>query len=173
MSQAASQKRRQFADHVFAGCSLSDAYRRVYPASTKWKPHTVWTKASAMAKHGEVLGRLTELRGAVTEEVVATKERACAHIARMMFATWSELVDSEGYLTPEALGHPALEHIEFELTPDGRPYLSKGKRASAKGLFDSLAKAMGWNAEADTAPGFSLADLIDEVKRRETAARGT
>jgi len=45
--------------------NASEAYRRAYPVSTKWKPETVHKRASELLANGEVLGRIEALQAAL------------------------------------------------------------------------------------------------------------
>lgn len=55
-------KQEKFAEAIAMGANQSDAYRMAYPVSMAWKAASVHNKASAMAKHGEVLARVEKLK---------------------------------------------------------------------------------------------------------------
>jgi phage terminase small subunit len=47
--------------------NASEAYRRAYPRAEKWKPESVWARASALLKNNRVLIRVEELQKAVAD----------------------------------------------------------------------------------------------------------
>lgn len=51
-----------FATELAKGSSQAEAYRVAYPKSRNWTPKTVINRASELAAHGGVLGRVEELR---------------------------------------------------------------------------------------------------------------
>ena len=55
-------KQENFCNYYVECGNQSEAYRRAYPSSLKWKDETVWKRASELLKNGEVLGRVTELQ---------------------------------------------------------------------------------------------------------------
>src|SRR3546814_11052830 len=55
-------KREQFAVAIAGGMTQTDAYKHAYPASLKWKPESVWSKASELMTNVKVLERIEQLR---------------------------------------------------------------------------------------------------------------
>jgi hypothetical protein len=51
-----------FATEIAKGTSQAESYRIAYPKSRNWKSETVFKRASELARHGEVLGRVEELQ---------------------------------------------------------------------------------------------------------------
>lgn len=80
------QREETFAQGVADGLSQADAYRRACPISEKWKPGTVWTKASLMMGRDKVRQRVDQLRAELAERCL-----------------WSRM-DSVETLKPIALG---------------------------------------------------------------------
>lgn len=54
-------KQESFAQEWFATGNKSEAYRRAYPSSLKWKENTVNNKASVLSRNDKVLARFEEL----------------------------------------------------------------------------------------------------------------
>lgn len=72
-------------EYVKNGGNATEAYRKVYPGSKKWTDQAANNKASALCHHGEVAGRISELRNAVQKRNIASLEEACeilSNIAR-------------------------------------------------------------------------------------------
>lgn len=67
------QKREKFAQGIYKGLSQRKAYREAYPSSRKWKDRTVDTKASELAKNGEVMARIAELRKKEEKAIIDKK----------------------------------------------------------------------------------------------------
>lgn len=63
-----------FAQELSKGISQRKAYREAFPNSKKWKDSTVDSKASTLAKHEKVLGRLQELQGKLEKRSLMTGE---------------------------------------------------------------------------------------------------
>ena len=70
-------KQEAFAQSIADGLSQSDAYRASYAAS-RMADKTVWEKASALAADGKVSARIAELRGALAEKQLWTREQSVA-----------------------------------------------------------------------------------------------
>jgi hypothetical protein len=57
-----SPQQETFSTEIAKGTSQAESYRIAYPKSRQWMPDTVFKRASELARHGEVLGRVEELR---------------------------------------------------------------------------------------------------------------
>lgn len=55
-------EQERFAQHLATGASQAEAYREVYPRSRKWKPESVYARASVFASSDKVAQRVAELR---------------------------------------------------------------------------------------------------------------
>lgn len=69
-----SPQRERFAQGIADGLSQADAYRVAYPKSEKWKPETLWSKASALMVDGKVMARVSELKEALAEKQLWKRE---------------------------------------------------------------------------------------------------
>ena len=70
-------KQEKFAQCLADGMTQADAYRSAYNAS-KMKPETIWSKASELMADGKVTARVTELRAALEEKQLWTREQSVA-----------------------------------------------------------------------------------------------
>lgn len=64
----------QFTFLLFEGKNQSEAFRIAYPNSLKWKPKTVWEKASVLANKNKVKKRLQQLKNPVIEKLIQHQE---------------------------------------------------------------------------------------------------
>ena len=65
-------KQEAFAQALATGVSQAQAYRKAFPTSKKWTDQTVWNRASELAGHGGVSGRLAELQSKAAAHAVFT-----------------------------------------------------------------------------------------------------
>lgn len=65
-----------FAQAVAGGKSQADAYRTAYPKSLKWKPDSVWNKASAMMAKAEVSARVEAIKAELADLGLWTREQS-------------------------------------------------------------------------------------------------
>jgi hypothetical protein len=70
--RALTPKQEAFAAALAAGVTQAEAYRRAFPASLKWQDASVWKRASDLAKHGGVRGRVAELQAKAADAAVFT-----------------------------------------------------------------------------------------------------
>lgn len=68
-------KQEAFAQAVADGMTLADAYRKAYPKQAM-KDDVVWVRASELMKHGKVAVRVAELREALAEKQLWTREES-------------------------------------------------------------------------------------------------
>ena len=82
---------------------LSDsqaAYKRAYPASEKWNPNTLRSKAGQMFKNGAILARIEELRAPLVAKASCSFDEHMArldHLSRMAESDeeWSAAITAE------------------------------------------------------------------------------
>lgn len=75
---ALTPQQEKFAQAIVSGLSQSDAYRKAYPKSLKWKTESVNSNASTLASNTEVAQRVAELRKPVVEKAQYGLEQAMA-----------------------------------------------------------------------------------------------
>ena len=64
----------------------SEAYRRAYPKSLKWKDEVVWRRGCDMAALPQVSGRISALRAEIAKRAEITAEKVLRELARIAFA---------------------------------------------------------------------------------------
>lgn len=69
-------KQETFVQGIISGLSQRQAYRRAYPASTKWQDNVVDNRASELLKNGEVLVRYRELLKQFSNMSLWSREQA-------------------------------------------------------------------------------------------------
>lgn len=93
-------RQETFAVGLAKGLTQSDAYRKAYPASLKWRENAVWVQASALAANREVSIRVSELTAKAAARNEVTVERVLKELARLAFFDIRKLVDDEGRPVP-------------------------------------------------------------------------
>ena len=138
--------------------SQAAAYREVYPASANWKPKTVYSRASELAK--KVQGRVTWLLEQTAKQSVATGQ---AVLDRLWQIATVELGD---YATIER-GRIKLKDLD-ELSLAARAALDgNGKPHNALKALEMLARHFGL-FEKDNSQGpkvDGLQKLLGEIDR--------
>ena len=76
MKRGLTSQQEAFAQAVASGKSQSDAYRSAYPKSLKWKPDSVWNKASALLRDARVSARTDAIRSELAERGLWTRENS-------------------------------------------------------------------------------------------------
>src|SRR3546814_3909565 len=75
-------KREQFAVAIAGGMTQTDAYKHAYPASLKWKPESVWSKASELMTNVKVLERIEQLRDRLANRTILKRADVLDEIRR-------------------------------------------------------------------------------------------
>lgn len=104
-----------FAQAVASGKNQSEAYRIAYPKSLKWKPDSVWNKASALMADVRVSARVEQLKAELSEKALWTREDSVlilSDIARDAKAARKDktaavrvLNDMHGFNAPQKIEH--------------------------------------------------------------------
>lgn len=81
-----SPQREAFARAVADGKSQAEAYREAYPKSKAWKPETVWSRASVLMRDSKVSARVDELKKALAELSLWTREEAVRALREVIAA---------------------------------------------------------------------------------------
>jgi phage terminase small subunit len=84
-------------EYILTG-NASEAYRRAYPKSLKWKEGIVNQKASRMLSDGKVSARVEELRGEVKAKFDISAERLLQEQARLALFDFRNIFDDNGKL---------------------------------------------------------------------------
>jgi phage terminase small subunit len=108
-------KQEKFAQAYIETGNASEAFRRAYPRSEKWKPEVVNVKASELLKHGKVLVRIRELQADHLERHKITIDSLTADARRAI-----KLAENNGQAGPyvAALKFIAQMHGLLEKKPD-------------------------------------------------------
>lgn len=67
-------RREKFAQGVASGLSLAESFRQANPHAARWKPETVWKRASEMMSAGKVSGRVEELKSEAAKNAILTRQ---------------------------------------------------------------------------------------------------
>jgi len=76
-------RREKFVQNLIKGMSQRQAYLDVYPASKKWKPESVDTKASHLAQEVEVKARFDELKAASADDAILTRKQRMVILSQL------------------------------------------------------------------------------------------
>lgn len=90
------QQQEAFAVAVAAGSSLSDAYRKAYPRSLKWKQEHVHVKASEMAASAKVQRRIATLQGAAADVAILKAGEILTEVRRLCLSDISGIMHPDG-----------------------------------------------------------------------------
>lgn len=85
MAEGLTPSQEAFAAGIASGLSQSEAYRKAYPRSQKWADKTVWSRASELAAHGKVAGRVAELGEKAARANEVTVERIVRELSLIAF----------------------------------------------------------------------------------------
>ena len=119
----------------------SDAYRKSYPSSKKWKPATVHKRASEMMKRGEVVGRLKEMSSKQLKQHEASIATTLQFLANVVNLDIRELYDEKGKPLPL---HKLPAHVAMAIGTDGACKLTdKNRSATLLGMYFNLWKGDG------------------------------
>lgn len=95
-------KQENFCLYYVETGNQSEAYRRAYPKSQKWKDEAVWSAGSRLLKTDKVSARVAELKAKAAEKSEITREMILEELAGVAFSsithlhnTWIELKDFE------------------------------------------------------------------------------
>ena len=70
------QRQENFVTEYLSTGNAAEAYRRAYPSSQKWRPESLYPKASTLLDNGKVAARIGELRTQATATNVMTLTEA-------------------------------------------------------------------------------------------------
>ena len=114
-----------FAQAVVSGDSASDAYRKAYPKSLKWKDVSVWVAACNTAKNDNVKLRISELRSDIAAKCQWSREQSVEILREIALngdrasdrvAAIKELNSMQGFEAPKELNINA-KVVKVELVP--------------------------------------------------------
>ena len=85
-------QQEKFARAVGAGKSQAEAYRLAYPASKKWQPKSLWSKASMLAASAKVEQRIASILSKAAFNTEVTVERITREAAYIAFGDRRKLM---------------------------------------------------------------------------------
>ena len=121
-------KQEKFAQAIADGKSQADAYRLAYSAS-KQTEATVWANASRVASDSKVLARVNELKSALADKALWTREQSVNRLVAVFnmsdkasdhVAAVKELNAMHGFNAPQKHEHEVKGGLTFtriELVP--------------------------------------------------------
>lgn len=141
------QKQEAFCLAYIETGNASEAYRRAYPVSKKWKDQAVHVNASKMLADAKVALRVDELRASIASATVVSEVRVIEEAARIGLFDPAGLLASDGSLLPILEMAPevraAIASIEFiELTANDGTVTSRVKKVKIWDKNSALEKIM-------------------------------
>lgn len=85
-----------FCRAIVGGLSQSDAYRKAFPKSLKWKADSVHNKASAMMRVEQVKARISSLKARVEEKVCLDSAAIQEEIRRLAHSDIAGIMTDKG-----------------------------------------------------------------------------
>ena len=128
MARELTTQQEKFAQLIASGKNRSDAYREAYPKSRRWKKEALWANSSALANDARVSVRISELKQAVEEQCLWTREdsvRTLREVAADEASKGSEKVaavkalnDMHGFDAPKQvnIGGSVLEQLLAQIS---------------------------------------------------------
>jgi hypothetical protein len=107
-------KQEAFAQGVADGLSLAEAFRRANPSAAKWKPETIWVRASQWMASDKVATRVEKLKAALAEKALWTREDSVRTLIEVIndpdrkadvIAATKELNAMHGFDAPKKIEH--------------------------------------------------------------------
>ncbi len=92
------QKQENFCQVYIALGNASEAYRKAYPSSLKWKKKTVNEAASRMTTNSKVLARIKELQKETARKLLISDDSVLKEHARIGFSDIRRIFDENGRL---------------------------------------------------------------------------
>ena len=90
-----STKEEMFAQKCVELDNQSEALRIAYPHTRKWKPDSVWNRASELALKPEVKARIKEIQGEMADKEIITKESILKDLVEISQGSIMDYVDVE------------------------------------------------------------------------------
>lgn len=141
-------QQEKFALGVASGKTQADAYREAYPLSQRWKPESVYAKASALMANDKVAIRVNELRERITNTGIASAARVLLEASRIALFDPRKLFFDDGMPKPitaldddTAAALAGLDVVEeFEGSGEDRKFVGYTKKYKVADKNASLEK---------------------------------
>ena len=72
-----------FAQAIADGLHQIEAYKKAYPAAEKWKPNSVYSKASKLARDDKILARVEQLKAKLEKEFLWDSQKSVELLAEI------------------------------------------------------------------------------------------
>lgn len=171
-------KQEKFAQLVVKLDNAAEAYRQAYDAS-KSTDSTVYTKASHLMSNGKIAARVRELRDAVADRSLISKERVLKEVSRIAFFDIRKIFNEDGTLkrvidldddTAAAIG--SIEAIQ--IGDDGQLVITKKIKAGDKNpALEKLMKHLGLYELDNKQKTDPVAELLASLKGNITGVAPT
>lgn len=167
------QNYERFATEYVKTGNQSEAYRIVYPASRKWKPDSVHSKASTLLSDVRVKERVLQLREKAANKAMMTKSDVLNEAMRIARFDIRKLYQADGSPIPiqdlddeTAAAVQAVDiHEEFEGTGKGRVfvgYTKKYKIADKNAALEKLFRHFGLYEADNSQKADPLRDFLNQ-----------
>lgn len=179
------KNRENFCNYYVESGNASDAYRRAYPRSEKWKDEAVWVGASNLLKNDKVSVRVKELQEEQKSKSDITKEKVLNELSNIAFSSiadmhnaWIERKDFEK-LTPNqksVIKSISTKILKKNIGTNENPEIVDVEYVKIE-LYDKLkaieriCKMLGFDAPAevnikkDASEDMSREDIVKELER--------
>jgi len=143
-------KQETFCTYFVETGNQSEAYRRAYPASLKWKEDVVHRRASDLMRNGEVLGRVKQLQTETAKRNEITIDTLIQELRDVMLLNPKELIEESGqvkniHTLPDAVAKSISEIKVTELqTQSGNKVITTVKVYNKLDAIEKLAKHLGF-----------------------------
>lgn len=123
MRKKLTQKQEMFAQGIAAGKSQAQAYRDAYPVALKWGENSVNVQACNMAKHPNILLRISELKNELKERTLWSMEEAHKILKTSMIKAFQDGDTAMVYKGVELLNklHGIEPPSKVDITTGGAP----------------------------------------------------
>ena len=95
-------KQERFSQYIISGLSATDAYKKAYPSSLKWKNATanIQKKASELQLSSVVAARIKQLREKTADLAVAAAQEVLLELKAMSLVNVADCLNKRGELRP-------------------------------------------------------------------------
>ena len=115
-------QREAFAQAIASGLNQSDAYRKAFPNSKNWKPESVSQVASRLMANINVLSRVEELKTALVEKHIWTREDSVRELKNIVNDELSRAPDKTAAIKELNVMHGFNAPQKHEISgPNGMP----------------------------------------------------
>lgn len=155
--QRLSPQQEKFCNEYLESGNASEAYRRAYPKSLKWKDDSVRSKASKMLSNGNIWTRISELQAKMQEEMQVTREMVAKPFIRAILSDYSNEEQLEKCID------------SVVITPRGKTVTYISKKDAAEQLRRMFGLDEPEKHEVTGKDGAPVVEPIRRLSRKEAA----